>query len=87
MDEIFNLEKNPNLPMEELTAMLEEFRKCARSGSAPSQPCALLCDWATTHGAFMLHAGSLGGMAVSQWRPLSTCNSSLSGAVRISVPT
>jgi hypothetical protein len=30
VDEIFNLEKNPNLPMEELTAMLEEFRKCAR---------------------------------------------------------
>jgi magnesium-protoporphyrin IX monomethyl ester (oxidative) cyclase len=26
-DEIFNLEKNPNLPMEELTAMLEEFRR------------------------------------------------------------
>ena len=25
-DEIFNLEKNPNLPMEELTAMLEELR-------------------------------------------------------------
>ena len=27
MDEIFSLEKNPNLPMEELTAILEEFRK------------------------------------------------------------
>ncbi|EFN56109.1 hypothetical protein CHLNCDRAFT_48731 [Chlorella variabilis] len=27
VDDIFNLEKNPNLPMEELTAMLEEFRK------------------------------------------------------------
>ncbi|KAL4448635.1 hypothetical protein ABPG75_005854 [Micractinium tetrahymenae] len=27
VDEIFNLEKNPNLPMEELTAMLEEFRR------------------------------------------------------------
>jgi hypothetical protein len=27
MDEIFNLEKNPNLPMAELEAMLSEFRK------------------------------------------------------------
>lgn len=27
VDEIFNLKKNPNLPMEELDAMLEEFRK------------------------------------------------------------
>lgn len=27
VDEIFNLEKNPDLPMEELTAMLEEFRR------------------------------------------------------------
>ena len=27
MDEIFSLEKNPNLPMEELTAMLEELRR------------------------------------------------------------
>ena len=27
MDEMFNLERNPDLPMEELTAMLGEFRK------------------------------------------------------------
>ena len=27
VDDIFNLKKNPNLPMEELDAMLEEFRK------------------------------------------------------------
>ena len=27
IDEIFNLKKNPNLPMDELDAMLAEFRK------------------------------------------------------------
>lgn len=51
VDEIFNLEKNPDLPMEELTAMLEEFRRCEGLTSslprAPEQPWSSRGTWSS----------------------------------------
>jgi hypothetical protein len=53
MDEIFSLEKNPNLPMAELTAMLEEFRRWVGAALAwsPLQTWAKECKLMLVHAA------------------------------------
>lgn len=60
MNDIFNLEKNPNLPMEELTAMLEEFRKCGPlpSSERPGRP----------HGPASQHGAHAFALPPYQWR-------------------
>ena len=52
MDDMFSLEKNPGLPMEELTAVLQELRRCAcLGGSAASPGCACVLGGGGQQGA------------------------------------